>query len=52
MNMSTNDQVKLNCFICEKHKGNIIVPVELFTKMNWFTLDMSTGIVKKHTWVM
>ena len=26
MNMSTNDQVKLNCFICEKHKGNIIVP--------------------------
>lgn len=26
MDMSTNNQVEQNCFICEKHKGNIIVP--------------------------
>ncbi len=26
MDMSTNKQVEQNCFICEKHKGNIIVP--------------------------
>lgn len=26
MDMSTNNQVEQNCFICKKHKGNIIVP--------------------------
>ncbi|MFV5174106.1 HIT family protein [Bacillus cereus] len=26
MDMSTNNQIEQNCFICEKHKGNIIVP--------------------------
>ena len=26
MDMSTNNQIEQNCFICKKHKGNIIVP--------------------------
>ena len=31
MDMPTNNQEEQNCFICEKHKGNITVQVELFT---------------------
>lgn len=26
MDMSTNNQIEQNCFICKKHIGNIIVP--------------------------
>ena len=26
MDMPTNNQEEQNCFICEKHKGNITVP--------------------------
>ena len=47
MDMPTNNQEEQNCFICEKHKGNITVQVELFMKMNSFTLDMSTGIAEE-----
>ena len=26
MDMPTNNQEEQNCFICEKHKGNVTVP--------------------------
>ena len=47
MDMPTNNQEEQNCFICENIKEILQFQVELFMKMNSFTLDMSTGIAKK-----
>lgn len=52
MDMPTNNQEEQNCFICENIKEILQFQVELFTKMNSFTLDMSTGIAKKRILVM
>lgn len=52
MDMSTNNQIEQNCFICKKHIGNIIVPGGAIYEDELVYVDMSTGIVKKHTWVM
>lgn len=52
MDMPTNNQEEQIASFVKNIKEILQFQVELFTKMNSFTLDMSTGIAKKRILVM